>query len=637
MALGAAGRVGSSIAPKEETIRVMSYNIEYGHQGLDSVIAVIREQHADIVGLQEVDVHWSERSNFADQAALLAKGTGMQYRFARIYHIPNADSTKPPREFGVALLSRYPITAFTNHDITRHSTQDSTAAPAPMPGLLDVTLNINGAKVRVFDVHLDYRSDPAVRIRQVAEIIGYVNADTVSTILTGDLNATPAAKEIQTLSQRLTDTWRDSAGAGLTYPAKSPEKKIDYVMTTDRFCAKKAWVPEVFASDHRPIVADVIFGARCAPQWDSVSTKVIVPGVTYKRVVANKGPWRINVLEVDLRHHGISLHGMKAKDSFVGRETVRSMADRYAGPGKVIGAVNADFFNVKTGESENNVVIEGSLLKGVTVSDSPYDKFNTLHSELGVDWNNHPSIERFGLRGKIVQGDHSVVLDGLNFRPTFKSYVTLYTTAVGDSSPPDTLHQDVAYLPLKLISRKGNTLTFRPDGSVKDGSRASVATGGLLVAAGAERDELRAMVRRGGVIRVTTALAPYHRNLRTVVGGWPRIVRDGRSVAEYADTVEGTSPGFSAHRHPRTAVGISRDNSTLYLMTVDGRRESDGGMTLPELAQVMIDLGSYEAMNFDGGGSTTMVVEGKVVNRPSDAAGERPVGSALLVVAGGIK
>ena len=55
-------------------------------------------------------------------------------------------------------------------------------------------------------------------------------------------------------------------------------------------------------------------------------------------------------------------------------------------------------------------------------------------------------------------------------------------------------------------------------------------------------------------------------------------------------------------------------------------------MTLPELAQVMIDLGSYEAMNFDGGGSTTMVVEGKVVNRPSDAAGERPVGSALLVV-----
>jgi endonuclease/exonuclease/phosphatase family metal-dependent hydrolase len=628
--MGLAG-ISSTSVPKDRSLRVMSYNIEYGHEGLDSVVAVIRDVHPDIVGLQEVDVHWSERSNFADQAALLARGTGMQYRFARIYHIPNSDPTKPPREFGVALLSRYPIIAFSNHDITRHSTQDSTAAPAPMPGLLDVTLNINGAKVRVFDVHLDYRSDPAVRIRQVAEMIGYVNADTIPTILTGDLNATPSSQEIQMLSQHLTDASHDSGSASLTYPAKNPAKKIDYVMTTDELCAKNARVPEVFASDHRPVVADIVFG-RCKLQWDSVSTRVVAPGVMHKRVVVNKGPWRINVLEVDLRHPGISVHGMKAKDSFVGRETVRSMADRYAGPGKVIGAVNADFFNVKTGESENNVVIEGSLLKGVTVSDSPYDKFNTLHSELGIDWNNHPSIERFGLRGKIVQGDHSVVLDGLNFRPTFKSYVTLYTTAVGDSSPPDTLHQDVAYLPLKLISRKGNTLTFRADGSVKDGSRASVATGGLLVAAGAERDELRAMVRRGGVIHVTTALAPYHGNLRTVVGGWPRIVRDGRSVAEYSDIVEGTAPGFSAHRHPRTAVGISRDNSTLYLMTVDGRRESDGGMTLPELAQVMIDLGSYEAMNFDGGGSTTMVVEGKVVNRPSDAAGERPVGSALLVV-----
>jgi exopolysaccharide biosynthesis protein len=67
-------------------------------------------------------------------------------------------------------------------------------------------------------------------------------------------------------------------------------------------------------------------------------------------------------------------------------------------------------------------------------------------------------------------------------------------------------------------------------------------------------------------------------------------------------------------------------------MTVDGRRESEGGMSLVELAQTMIKLGAYEAMNFDGGGSTTMVVEGKVVNRPSDQTGERAVGAALLVV-----
>jgi exopolysaccharide biosynthesis protein len=55
-------------------------------------------------------------------------------------------------------------------------------------------------------------------------------------------------------------------------------------------------------------------------------------------------------------------------------------------------------------------------------------------------------------------------------------------------------------------------------------------------------------------------------------------------------------------------------------------------MSLGELAQVMIELGVYEGMNFDGGGSTTMVVEGKVVNSPSDKSGERAVGSGLLIV-----
>jgi exopolysaccharide biosynthesis protein len=129
-------------------------------------------------------------------------------------------------------------------------------------------------------------------------------------------------------------------------------------------------------------------------------------------------------------------------------------------------------------------------------------------------------------------------------------------------------------------------------------------------------------------------LNPDHGNLRTVVGGWPRIVRNGRSVAEWADIEEGTFPAFSRTRHPRTAGGISRDGNTLYLMTVDGRRESDGGMSLVELAHFMIGLGAYDAMNFDGGGSTTMIVDGKVVNHPSDTTGERAVGSALLVVVG---
>jgi len=369
-----------------------------------------------------------------------------------------------------------------------------------------------------------------------------------------------------------------------------------------------------------------------AQQYDSVSSQVIAPGVTHKRIVDLSGPWRVNLLEVDLRQPGITLHGVKAKDSFIGREKTSSMVARYSGTGKAVAAVNTDFFVVKTGETENNVVIEGNMSKGVTVSDSPFDSYNNLHSELGIDWKNHSWIERYGLRGKVVQGNHKLPVDGFNFRPPYKNYVALFTPFVGDSSPPDTLHHEVANLPLKLVSRNGNTMTFRIAGPVNDGSRASTSSGGLLVAEGAMRDSLRAMVKRGGMIRVSMTLNPDHGNLRTVVGGWPRIVRNGRSVAEWSDIEEGTRKGFSVGRHPRTAGGISRDGNTLYLMTVDGRRESDGGMSLVELAHFMIGLGAYDAMNFDGGGSTTMVVEGKVVNHPSDATGERAVGSALVVV-----
>ena len=119
-----------------------------------------------------------------------------------------------------------------------------------------------------------------------------------------------------------------------------------------------------------------------------------------------------------------------------------------------------------------------------------------------------------------------------------------------------------------------------------------------------------------------------------LIGGWPRILRDGENVAGDAATVEATLSGNAEARHPRTAVGFSRDSSTLILFTVDGRSENSGGMTLVELANVMRELGAWQAMNFDGGGSTAMVIDGKVVNHPSDQNGERAVGNALLVVIG---
>jgi exopolysaccharide biosynthesis protein len=103
-------------------------------------------------------------------------------------------------------------------------------------------------------------------------------------------------------------------------------------------------------------------------------------------------------------------------------------------------------------------------------------------------------------------------------------------------------------------------------------------------------------------------------------------------VAGDAATIEGTISRNAETRHPRTAVGFSRDSTTLLLVVVDGRSSASVGMTLGELADLMRRLGAWQALNFDGGGSTTMVIGGAVVNVPSDATGEREVGNALLVV-----
>jgi exopolysaccharide biosynthesis protein len=77
---------------------------------------------------------------------------------------------------------------------------------------------------------------------------------------------------------------------------------------------------------------------------------------------------------------------------------------------------------------------------------------------------------------------------------------------------------------------------------------------------------------------------------------------------------------------------VSRDGRTVWLYVVDGRSTASVGMTLVELAEALRRLGAWDALNFDGGGSTALVVDGQLVNVPSDPAGERAVGNAVLVM-----
>ena len=97
-------------------------------------------------------------------------------------------------------------------------------------------------------------------------------------------------------------------------------------------------------------------------------------------------------------------------------------------------------------------------------------------------------------------------------------------------------------------------------------------------------------------------------------------------------TAERLTPSFVVTRHPRTLIGTHQDGS-LWLVTVDGRQpQLSAGMSLAELQAFAVRLGLNQALNLDGGGSTTMWVQGQVVNSPSDPAGPRKVSDALLIL-----
>lgn len=111
----------------------------------------------------------------------------------------------------------------------------------------------------------------------------------------------------------------------------------------------------------------------------------------------------------------------------------------------------------------------------------------------------------------------------------------------------------------------------------------------------------------------------------TVVSGGPLLVEHGRLQVRVEE--ERIAADIAKGRAPRTALGIKKDG-TLLMLVVDGRSNNSAGLTLTELATYLLRLGAREAVNFDGGGSSVLAINGQVVNRPSDGK-ERPVSIGL--------
>ncbi|MGH9456302.1 MAG: phosphodiester glycosidase family protein [Thermoanaerobaculia bacterium] len=160
-------------------------------------------------------------------------------------------------------------------------------------------------------------------------------------------------------------------------------------------------------------------------------------------------------------------------------------------------------------------------------------------------------------------------------------------------------------------------LAFGPCG-IWDGTSDTRREG--VVAAGLARVEIREQA---------DVMNPIPEWVEQAVSGWPLIIADCQPFS--SSRLPG-SDGFTRSPHPRTAVGVSGDGRYLYFVAADGRREGVPGLTLAELADFMYEeLDVCRALNLDGGGSTTMVIGDRIMNRPSDGQ-ERWVANHIGVV-----
>jgi endonuclease/exonuclease/phosphatase family metal-dependent hydrolase len=257
---GCAGALDANTPAREEgsaRLRVLTYNIHHGEGvdrklDLERVAQVIVAQKPDLVALQEVDVK-TQRTGGVDQAAELAKLTGMHVAFGRTIDHQGG-------QYGNAVLSRFPIESSETHPLPG-------APSAERRGALAVAVRpwARGPAVTFVATHFDHQIEPD-RVRQAEEINRlFAGDDEQVTLLAGDFNAEPASAPIQLLTTR----WADAAASApdsATSPATKPRRRIDYVMLRPA----GGWrvigttvVNEPLASDHRPVLAVVEWqGAR---------------------------------------------------------------------------------------------------------------------------------------------------------------------------------------------------------------------------------------------------------------------------------------------------------------------------------------------------------------------------------------
>lgn len=327
--------------------------------------------------------------------------------------------------------------------------------------------------------------------------------------------------------------------------------------------------------------------------------KALAKGVTYTYIQDEMNGMQIQASLLSIAPNApFELRPFSAAGAYNGR----GLLSREAARRKLKAAVNASYFD------HDGWVIAVNKDKGnfMSMDNVPRSAYVDTGKERLI-------VQDVAYNGMMRFKGGEIAFKGMN-RGRIAEDVVLFNEYYGPSTKTNQWGREIKIRGNKVIevSNKGN-MKIEPGTMV-------VSAHGL-----ANKYLLRSLAVGDEVELIQKLNVPVANRAPIVMGGGPLVLENGKVNVRSAEEF---IPNDIAKGHaPRTAVGLKKDGTVLILV-VDGRSHSSNGLTLQELARYFLRLGACDAVNFDGGGSSVMAINGEVVNKPSDGR-ERPVSMAL--------
>ncbi|MBD3291854.1 MAG: AMIN domain-containing protein [Armatimonadia bacterium] len=316
-----------------------------------------------------------------------------------------------------------------------------------------------------------------------------------------------------------------------------------------------------------------------------------------------RGPVRVHVIDVDPTSSAVDVRPSLAATTVHERASVTRIVQRTG----AWGGVNGGFF-ARSGPPLGMLVIDGEWVR------DPWGG----RTVLGMTADGKLLMERLNFDGRVIFSGHGAQpLSALNRGHEEQHTLVMFTRRWGRF----------------VEGAKGRTrLAVDASGAViekaTDGKAVSVPEAGFVLSGIGKMARSLDLIDVGCAVTPELRTTPHWPTVTHAIGGGPRLVKDGRE--HVTASPEGFRPDIYAGAPSRTAVGITARGRLLLVVAEGAGGDDRCGMTLKELAATMIKLGAVDAMNLDGGGSSTFVADGQLYNAPSDGV-QRRVSNALLV------